>query len=311
MYETCKSATLITNFNRFGLCTSYHEVVRNHTAMASFIVETCEVGVPFPSDVVPSQITMAAFDHEEATLSGIGGSYDTVTVLFQPAKPHVSETTIQHGEKAFKVDLKCQELQKVCKPAKRQDLPANYQVATDQFPVNNDLLDAVRAKGVAWLLVRLDIDADTLYTVKIRPPNQTMPSWSATNSVCSPDEINSKRIAFLPILTYPVNQYDIVYTVMKNLQDGLCNIDQLVLPVTCDEGIYHIAREIQLIRPDEFSNIILCLGSFQMAKVVLGCLGKYLKESGAENILVESCVFGVNVVDLVLEARNYSRGCSS
>ena len=44
-----------------------------------------------------------------------------------------------------------------------------------------------------------------------------------------------------------------------------------------------------------------------MAKVVLGCLGKYLKESGAENILVESCVFGVSVVDSVLEARNYSR----
>jgi hypothetical protein len=44
-----------------------------------------------------------------------------------------------------------------------------------------------------------------------------------------------------------------------------------------------------------------------MSKVVLGCLGKYLKESGAENILVESCVFGVNVVDSVLETRYYSR----
>ena len=97
VYETCKSATLITSFNRFGLCTSYHEVIRNHTAMASFIVESCEDGAPFPSDVVPSQPTMAAFVHEEATLSGNGGSYDTVTVLFQPAKPNVSETTIQHN----------------------------------------------------------------------------------------------------------------------------------------------------------------------------------------------------------------------
>ena len=53
VYETCKSATLITNFNRFGLCTCYHKVMRNHTAMASFIVESCGDGVPFPSDVVP------------------------------------------------------------------------------------------------------------------------------------------------------------------------------------------------------------------------------------------------------------------
>ena len=44
-----------------------------------------------------------------------------------------------------------------------------------------------------------------------------------------------------------------------------------------------------------------------MANVVLGCLSNYLKESGAENNVVESCVFGVHVVDSVLEARNYSR----
>ena len=87
----------------------------------------------------------------------------------------------------------------------------------------------------------------------------------------------------------------------------MSNIDQLVLPVACDKGVYHIAREIQLIRPEEFSNIVLCLGSFHMAKVVLGCLGKYLKERGAENILVESCVFSVNVVHSVLNVKNYSR----
>ena len=141
MYETCKSATLITSFNRFGLCTSYH------TAMASFT-------------------------HYNGVLRSRKSNV-TVTVLFQPAKPNESETTIQHGEKSFKVDLKCQELQKLCKPAKKPDLPANYQVPTDPIPVNNDLLDAVRAKGVAWLLVRLDLDADPLYIVKIRPPNQT------------------------------------------------------------------------------------------------------------------------------------------
>ncbi|KAK7067166.1 hypothetical protein SK128_022373, partial [Halocaridina rubra] len=44
-----------------------------------------------------------------------------------------------------------------------------------------------------------------------------------------------------------------------------------------------------------------------MAKVVLGCLGKYLEKSGAENILVESCVFGVYVFDFVLDTKNYSR----
>ena len=42
-----------------------------------------------------------------------------------------------------------------------------------------------------------------------------------------------------------------------------------------------------------------------MAKVALGCLGKYLKGSGAESILVESSAFGLNTVDSVLSVKNY------
>lgn len=49
------------------------------------------------------------------------------------------------------------------------------------------------------------------------------------------------------------------------------------------------------------------MGSFHMAKVALGCLGKFLKGSGAESILVESTVFGVNVVETVLNGKHYTR----
>ena len=44
-----------------------------------------------------------------------------------------------------------------------------------------------------------------------------------------------------------------------------------------------------------------------MAKIALGCLGKYLKGSGAEIILIESAVIGVNVVDSVLSGKNNIR----
>jgi hypothetical protein len=31
-----------------------------------------------------------------------------------------------------------------------------------------------------------------------------------------------------------------------------------------DEGVYHIVKEIQLMKPDQFSNIFRCLGGFHM-----------------------------------------------
>jgi len=88
---------------------------------------------------------------------------------------------------------------------------------------------------------------------------------------------------------------------MKNIQEILQYLHQSTLPVTCDEGVYRIAREIQLVPLLKFSNmvLVLCLGSFHMTKIALGCLGKYLKGSGAESIL-ESGTFGLNVVESVL-----------
>ena len=44
-----------------------------------------------------------------------------------------------------------------------------------------------------------------------------------------------------------------------------------------------------------------------MAHIGLECIGKFLKCSGAESILVESSVFGVNTVDSVLSESNYVR----
>ncbi|KAG1682452.1 Solute carrier family 22 member 2 [Nymphon striatum] len=41
--------------------------------------------------------------------------------------------------------------------------------------------------------------------------------------------------------------------------------------------------------------------------ILISCLGKYLKGSGAKSILVESSVFGVNVVEAVLSGKHYVR----
>jgi len=153
IYEACRSATLITSFNRYGLCIRYDEVQRHHNDIDRFIIESSSDEVPFPSHFGSSQFTIAAFDnfdHDEATLSGIGGSHDTVSVLFQEdngskaEKPGISETRTEHGQKTFDCDLKCQELQSLHKPAKRADLSADY--ATETHPMDHDLLQAVRTK---------------------------------------------------------------------------------------------------------------------------------------------------------------------
>ena len=48
--------------------------------------------------------------------------------------------------------------------------------------------------------------------------------------------------------------------------------------------------------PEEFKDLILCMGSFHMAKILPGCLGKYLRGSGAGNIWTENLVSGIYVL---------------
>ena len=80
---SCK--TLITSLNNAGLSVSYHKVIRHHHNLTQYALKQSPFQVPMPSHFKNDSFTIGAFDnfdHEEATLSGVGGSHDTVCVLF-------------------------------------------------------------------------------------------------------------------------------------------------------------------------------------------------------------------------------------
>ena len=116
---------------------------------------------------------------------------------------------------------------------------------------------------------------------------------------CFQRNTEPKDSRFLPVIPSPVTDHQTVNTALKNFQDILKQISQIYLAVTCDEGVYHIAREITMGNGTEFENIVLCLGTFHMRKIFLGCLGKYLLNNGAESTWIENSVFGPNVVSQV------------
>ena len=86
VYNACRSKLLVSSLNRFGLAISYDEILRYHSDMASYVIESSQGGAPLPSNFDSKEFTMGAFDnfgHEEGMFSGIGGSHDTAMVLMQ------------------------------------------------------------------------------------------------------------------------------------------------------------------------------------------------------------------------------------
>ena len=105
IHDSCKSKCLIQMFNRLELCNSYDDLERVDIAITQEIINLAGPNrVPVPKNINSSSIIHGAMDksdHEENTLSGIGGSHDTILVLFQ--KPGMKDTTEKISTKSVNI----------------------------------------------------------------------------------------------------------------------------------------------------------------------------------------------------------------
>lgn len=78
--------------------------------------------------------------------------------------------------------------------------------------------------------------------------------------------------------------------------------------ITFDEAIYCKAKEIQWRCADVFSDIVLRLGVFHTVLNFMAVIGKRYEESGLEDLLIESGVYGSNIVMRVMRGKVYNKG---
>ena len=134
-----------------------------------------------------------------------------------------------------------------------------------------------------------------------------VPSFVAMKSPLSTVNVKIIENAFTPIIPHPATDFSTIYTCMKNYQDILNQRNVPYGPLWCDKGIYRIAKEIQLLRPDEFRNISLGMGGFHTEKIVLAYLGKYLENSRIKKVFEITETFGPDTVKNVLNGGHYIR----
>ena len=275
--------------------------------------------VPVPPSIQPGLLIQGAmdnFDHEENTKSGIGGSHDTILMLFQnPDKDEQEEPrqlstkpTAIFEERALDCILDCQKLFHFCKYGGRGQILDNFTPEASLDTHNIEV--SANYDFMTWVIAR--------FATKANVPDYTscdtscdkagVPSFMATNSLIKYEKYPLTRIAFTQIIAHPATEYDTIYTCMKNFQDVVSQNDLECGLLWCVEGVYRIAKELQLSDPDGFSNIFNGLGGFHIEKVIISCIGKFLEESWIENIFIENEIFGPGVVENVLSGGHYVHG---
>ena len=245
---------------------------------------------------------MDNFDHDEKTRTRTSGNHDTIFVLFKNSADQGTVSSISKKgpmiqDNSFIETVECQKQLKSGYTGVRGKIPTNFVLGN--FSNTQSIEEHASKKYFIWVLARY-FKEDTYA--------QSVPSFPATNSLLLQDSPKITITAQTPILPFPVTEYDTVFTCMTNFQDVLKQLDLPYGPLWSDEGVYHIAKELQLLNPNLFQNIFLGLGGFHTEKIVLACLGTYLKESGIEQILVENEIFGPVAVNSVMSGADYALG---
>ena len=165
----------------------------------------------------------------------------------------ISIREVEHstGARCLKTILPCQQLLKPGCTVGRGKIGSDFTPA----PQLNDpiQLESLELNYTTWVTLRyLTKDNFILNT----------PSYSAINSVKSEFISELSVISYTPVIPHPATEIDTFYTTMKNFQDVLIQKQFPYGPLWSDEGVYRLAKELQLLLPGEFNNIFLGLGGF-------------------------------------------------
>lgn len=109
------------------------------------------------------------------------------------------------------------------------------------------------------------------------------------------------------MIPHPVTEYCTVRKALQNFKRIHHQLNQDVLPVFSGEGVFHTVADIIMAEPTEFNDLFPMLGMFHYTKVLLRCAGHYLSGSGVEDAVIESEVFGKQVLHAVLAGSHYVR----
>ena len=67
----------------------------------------------------------------------------------------------------------------------------------------------------------------------------------------------------------------IINTRMRHFQNVLSQNELEHGPLSCDEGVYRIAKGLQLLNPEGLGNIFLGLEGFHLERILTECIGKF------------------------------------
>ena len=67
-----------------------------------------------------------------------------------------------------------------------------------------------------------------------------LPTWAGVRTLLTKESLSLFQVGYLPFIPHPVTECSTVYTAIRNFVCLVGHLDQALLPVCCDKGVFRI-----------------------------------------------------------------------
>ena len=276
-----------------------------------------EYGTGVPTNIAPGPFLQLAADNtdiNEETLDGKNTTHATSMVVFQrrpygPEPPPVQLANHSDRRRSLQAGGRIYELQE-CSALGRRPQVTFYtgQVKQEWFKGENELLESARCADEVWKVMRLHPSSLTESQSREVIASQSVPGWSAYNAMLYPELPQISMVGYCPLIDGSSKEFSTIYTVLKHAQAISNSIGQEDTVITLDLAIYVKGKQIQWRFADEFSDVVIRMGTFHIALNFLAIIGKKYLNSGIEDLLIEAGVYAAGTTSILMKGKSYNRG---
>jgi len=202
-------------------------------------------------------------------------------MLFRSNKMHFKDTVI-----LIRVDIMC--LSTLTADASPQTLtsgvvnvagsrvgPHPLKTKDDYVCEANKAARSEHQKNMLWILVRQANSEDQKVPIKLDRIQHPNKGSSSSNTRC------------LPTINVPTTELSTVFEILNQSEEIRKRLCLPAIVVVMDQALYAKAAEIAW-KQDQFSSIVLRMGTFHTICIALSILGKQFEDSGLKDIFIES-----------------------
>ena len=113
-------------------------------------------------------------------------------------------------------------------------------------------------------------------------------------------------VEYLPTINASATESTTVFKILKQLEEIRKKLDLPSIVVVMDQALYAKVAEIAW-KQDQFSNILLRIGTFHTICVALAILGKRFGDSGLKDIFIEAQIVAEGSISGVIDGKHYNR----